>query len=167
MNELFINSVPCDVVAMCAFNDSDEKGSYWHYFNAVATRYYLPLINSQLPRGCELSFFRSVPYGDHFELEVRANEKLLKAINYMNDADNDKTFNQLKANKKDSGLLIPPCDPENDESLKMAAFLSILGFDIYDSETQDSLYEETYESYVTNGRNAGLDEFIKENERDL
>lgn len=168
MNELFVNSLPCDVVAYMACDEWELDPRYRGYFEAIAKRFYLPIINDMLPKGCELSFLRTARYGDHLELVTKANAKLLKAIEAVNEKDKWKTFNQMKANKKSfNGMALKPYDLDNDESLKFRAFLSILGFDINSDELQDSLFDETRESYYQNGSNAGLDYYIDENKRDF
>lgn len=164
MNELFVNSLPCDVVAYMACDEWELDPRYRGYFEAIAKRFYLPIINDMLPKGCELSFLRTARYGDHLELVTKANAKLLKAIEAVNEKDKWKTFNQMKANKKSfNGMALIPHDLDNDESLKFKAFLSILGFDIDSDELQDSLFDETRESYYQNGNNDGLDYYIEEN----
>lgn len=164
MHELFVNSLPCDTVAYMACDEWQGDSRYRSYFEAIAKRYYLPIINDMLPKGCELSFSRMVVYGDHWELVTKANEKLLKAIEAANKKDKWRTFNQMKANKKSfDGMALIPYDLDNDESLKFKAFLSILGFDIDSDELQDSLFDETRESYYQNGSSDGLDYYIEEN----
>ena len=147
-----------------ACDEWEGDSRYRGYFEAIAKRFYIPIINDMLPKGCELSFLRAVVYGDHFELVTKANEKLLKAIDAVNKKDKWRTFNQMKANKKSfDGMALIPYDLDNDESLKFKAFLSILGFDIDSDELQDSLFDETRESYYQNGSNDGLDYYIDAN----
>lgn len=158
---IFINSAVCNKFTRYrgAREEIAAGVDALQYFDRVALYHYVPLLNTKLPKGCEMAYdfpLRSCK-GGHC-VAVQMNDALKKAVDAANKKDSwgvwcdyEETYAYLKHPKGTDKICIKP-NFSNDNSLKLSAYFTLIGWNLERDDVSQKLYAELTKRYNEMGR---------------
>ena len=165
-SEIYVNSAVCNKFTRYrgAREEIAAGVDALQYFDRIALYHYVPLLNTKLPKGCELAYdfpMRSCK-GGHC-VAVGMNYALQKAVDAANENDSwdvrcdyEDAYENLKHPKGTDKICMKP-NFGNDTSLKLSAYLTLIGWNLERASIRQKLYVELTKRYNEMGGFDSLD----------
>ncbi len=155
-SEIYINSAVCN--KFTRYRGAREKIAAGvdalQYFDRIALYHYVPLLNTKLPKGCELAYdFPLRCKGGHC-VAVGMNYALQKAVDAANENDSwdvwcdyEDAYENLNASKNGNDKIWMKPNFGNDSSLKLSAYFTLIGWNLERASIRQKLYDELTKRY--------------------
>ena len=152
---IYVNSTACNEF-MRHRGERDEIAADvddLQYFNQVATYHFIPLLNGKLPKGCSLFYRSTSPFNGDYFISVWINDVLSNVMYDLNEADKwtvycdyTKVYFRAGYDLDGNGFKVKP-NFNNSNSTQLAAFFSLIGWDLESDSVNQKLYDELTKRY--------------------